>query len=90
MTKSLSPEYLKLQQEVERIKKLKERSYKTIDRHNTTIKQLLENCPHEEIVQKSSYYSGSYYDKAYTVYWNQCSLCGAKSEDAVDQHSYYG
>jgi hypothetical protein len=86
----LSPEYLVLQAEVANIQKLKERVQKTMDRHNAKIKQLLESCTHEEIEVKSSYFPGSYNDKAYTDYWNRCKLCGATSEKTTDEHSYYG
>jgi len=61
-----------------------------MDRHNAKIKQLLESCTHEEIEVKSSYFPGSYYDKACTDYWNRCKLCGATSEKTTDEHSYYG
>lgn len=87
---TLSPEYLALQAEVARIQKLKNRIQKTMDRHNATIKELLKACTHEEIVEKSSYFPGSYNDKAYTDYWHRCKLCGAESERKTVGHSYYG
>jgi hypothetical protein len=49
-----------------------------------------EMCPHLEIEKKSCYFSGSYYDKAYTEYWNQCKCCGAKSEAWTETHNWYG
>lgn len=51
---------------------------------------LLEGCPHEEVETKSSYFSGSYYDLAYTDYWNECLLCGARSERTTREHNHYG
>ena len=51
---------------------------------------LYKECPHTHIELKSSYFSGSYYDKAYTDYWNECSVCGAKSETTTKMSSYYG
>ena len=68
-----------------------ERKHKTIAKHQNELKQLLAQCTHEgHIEQKSSYFSGSYNDTAYTRYWNQCMLCGAKSEDTIKDHAYYG
>lgn len=53
---------------------------KLIVKHNTAIKELLNDCTHDETILKSEDFPGSYYDKSYTEYWNECILCGAKSE----------
>ncbi len=50
----------------------------------------LKNCPHDKVSEKSSYFPGSYNDKAYTNYWNQCDICGTKSEITTKDHSWYG
>lgn len=49
-----------------------------------------DNCKHPKIVKKESYFEGSYYDKAYTDHWNECEICGAKSEVRHESHSWYG
>ena len=49
-----------------------------------------ELCPHTTLKEESSYFPGSYYDKASTDYWNVCTRCGAKSEVTTKTHSYYG
>lgn len=61
-----------------------------INKHNTAIQKLLEECTHDEVEKKSEYVSGTYYDKAYTEYWVVCTLCGAKSERTTETHSWYG
>lgn len=61
-----------------------------ITKHQKELQDLLSQCPHTDVEAKSRYYSGDYYDKAHTTYWNQCKLCGAKSPDTVETHSYYG
>jgi len=63
---------------------------KLIKKHNEAIKVLLETCTHDEVDRKSEYYEGSYYDKAYTMYWNECKLCGSKSKKTNETHSWYG
>ena len=64
---------------------------KLISKHQKELRELLATCTHEgHVVEKSSYFSGSYYDKAYTDYWNECSLCGERSEVTTKMHSYYG
>jgi hypothetical protein len=63
---------------------------KLISKHNDAIKELLEGCTHEEVEKKSRYFSGSYYDKASTDYWNECKLCGATSEITSETHGWYG
>jgi hypothetical protein len=49
-----------------------------------------ELCPHTEVESKSTYYDGSYYDKAYTNHWIECKCCGKKSEITTETHSWYG
>lgn len=61
-----------------------------IAKHNNAIKKLLEECTHDEVEKKSEYFGGSYYDKAHTEYWVECTLCGAKSERTTETHSWYG
>jgi len=53
------------------------------------IKQM---CPHpDEYLKKESRYSGgSYYDRASTDHWTECTLCGSRSEIKTETHSYYG
>lgn len=67
------------------------RKRKLISKHEAELKSLYATCTHEGYVEKKSrYWGGSYYDKAHTTHWNQCTLCGAKSEDTIEEHSYYG
>lgn len=73
------------------LEQLINRKHKIIEKHNRELRQLLSQCNHEGYTeQKQSYYEGSYYDKAYTAYWNQCKLCGKMSERVYDRHHYYG
>jgi hypothetical protein len=64
---------------------------KLIAKHQGELAQMLEACTHEGyLVEKSRYFSGSYTDTAHTTYWNECTLCGRKSEDTVKEHGWYG
>lgn len=64
---------------------------KLIAKHQGELAQMLEACTHEgHIEEKSSFFSGSYNDTAYTRYWTQCSLCGRKGQDTIKEHGYYG
>lgn len=63
---------------------------KLIAKHKSAIQELLDGCTHDEVEQKSYYFSGSYLDTAYTDYWNECTLCGATSEKTHKSHGYYG
>jgi NAD-dependent dihydropyrimidine dehydrogenase PreA subunit len=60
------------------------------DEQREVLKTMLEDCPHTELKRESSYYEGSYYDKAYNETWNTCTLCGKCSEKTVERMSYYG
>lgn len=63
---------------------------KLLVKHQNKIKELLKNCPHPELEQKSYYFPGSYTDTAYTQRWNQCKICNARSEIITESHGYYG
>jgi hypothetical protein len=67
-----------------------DRKQKLIAKHQKELMELLNTCTHEHIEEKSYYFSGSYFDKAYTEYWNQCKLCGAESKKTINDHSWYG
>lgn len=51
-----------------------------------------EMCPHpqEYLKKESRYCSGSYYDRASTAHWTECTLCGSQSEITTEIHSCYG
>jgi len=55
-------------------------------------KKLLEICRHPEdyIKDESSYYGGSYYDRAENTRWRVCTVCGCQSEKVTETLSYYG
>lgn len=63
---------------------------KLIAKHKDIVKQLLAECTHDEVITKSQYFEGSYYDKASTKYWDECLLCGAKINHRNETHSWYG
>jgi ribosomal protein S14 len=64
---------------------------KLIHKHQKELQEIYDQCNHHGTVEeKSSYFSGSYNDHAYTRYWNQCTVCGMKSEDVIKEHGYYG
>lgn len=86
----MTPEYVDYKNRIQEQQAAVARTQELVDREKQLLKDLLEECPHEETEHKSSYYPGSYYDKAYTDHWNECKLCGAKSEVTTETHSYYG
>lgn len=76
---------------MEELKKKVASKRKLIAKHNAELMELLKTCTHEGCVeQKSSYFGGSYYDHAYTRYWNQCTFCGERGPETVKEHGYYG
>lgn len=58
-----------------------------IDKAKSELKTV---CLHEKIEEQHYYFDGSYYDRAYTDRWNQCCICGEKSEVKTEYHSWYG
>lgn len=86
----ITPEYIEFKKKVEAQRKVIDRKRILLDAQREILLLLLIDCPHEEIEEKRSYDSGSYYDKATTQMWNRCKLCGAESQREIIQHNYYG
>lgn len=40
------------------------------------LKTVLQECPHDKLIEKSHYYPGSYYDKSFTEKYDECTVCG--------------
>ena len=56
----------------------------------TAEKDRAQACTHPTIEKKSYYDRGSYDTMASTEFWNECTVCGAKSETWSKSHGYYG
>lgn len=63
---------------------------KLIEKHKDELLVMLADCPHDHLEKRSQYYSGTYYDRSYTEYWNECRCCGATSQRTTDNKGYYG
>lgn len=46
--------------------------------------------PVEHIEPKTYYFGGGHNDKAYTEYWDECTICGERSVVNRKDHNYYG
>ena len=71
-------------------KKLVARHQRLVIKHQTAIKELFAGCTHEELEKKSMYFSGSYYDKESTDYWDECKLCGKRFNQISKTGYSYG
>lgn len=60
------------------------------DRIEKLLKQRVENCPHNEQDEHSSYFSGSYDEVARTYYSIKCHTCGETLKSWDKAHNYYG
>lgn len=49
-----------------------------------------DHCPHTETTMKRKYVEGGYLDKGYEERWNECTVCGAKSEVLRESDGHYG
>jgi hypothetical protein len=66
------------------------RKRKLLERHHQELGELLAQCLHETLEQKERYYEGSYYDRASTDYWSECTICGKRLNKRTETHSWYG
>ena len=86
----MTPEYIEFKKQVEQQRKVIARKQALVNKQRDILNEMLLTCTHEEVEHKSSYFSGSYYNKAYTTHQNQCCLCHAKGPETVEDHNYYG
>lgn len=78
--------------ETKELLKKKKQAITALQKYNTLKKEVEDNCTHPEdhLTPKEKYYEGDYYNKAYTEYYNQCTICMKCSEKTRITHSYYG
>jgi hypothetical protein len=77
------------EQQLAKVDKRIERVRKRFADLNAERNAILANCPHDRIERKDHYYSGDYLNTSYTEHWNQCAVCGAKSEVTIENHGSY-
>ena len=53
-------------------------------------KELQNHCNHSKTYVKEYYFSGSYYDHAYTKFTKYCVYCGKEIEVIIKEHSWFG
>ncbi len=68
------------------------RKRKLIAKHQQELSKLLVKCPHDEVVSKSYYFRGGYLDKSYIELWDECTLCGHRTNkrDDPNHHGSFG
>lgn len=69
-----------------KLKKLKKRRDKIENQIREMAQELTECCPHDKVIIKESYISGSYLDKEEYITSTYCELC----ETLVDRKIKYG
>lgn len=62
----------------------------SIEKHKRKLQDLLDSCPHENVVKKERHFEGDYYNKAHTEYYKECTLCGKELDWNMIQHDWYG
>lgn len=75
---------------LQEVNKITKRMHKSQSKYLTQIAELKARCPCDALIDKSFYSDGSYYDKAYTNYWQECIACGKKYNQRHETHSWYG
>jgi len=66
----------------------------SVDQQEQEVQKAVEHlqsiCDHKDVEVEKSYFSGSYYDRAYTTKRIKCKICGSVSEWTREDHSWYG
>jgi hypothetical protein len=85
---------LAIQSEIARLTKVKDGynakanlAFQKIQRQQEMLRAI---CTHEGNEVEKSYFSGSYYDQAYTEKRFKCKTCGKTTEWKRETHSWYG
>jgi len=78
--------------ETKELLKKKKQALAALEKYNLLKSEVEAQCHHpgEYLVAKERYYEGDYYNKAYTEFYNQCTICLKCSESTRRTHSYYG
>ena len=85
-----SPEIkAKLTPEQKKFLQVKKRKEAAVVRARSALRDHEKTCDHF-LVHDSSYYSGSYYDTAYTTYYHRCLLCDYREEVSETNHGWFG
>ena len=79
----MTPEYIKFKAKLKR-------KAKVLAKHEFQYAALKKECPHEEIEAKESYSPGGYLNCGSSSYWNQCTLCGKRSEVTTESDGMHG
>lgn len=79
----------------ERYNRLAQRALPLIDALNEIRKEqsklmdmMKAECKCENLVKESLHMDGSYYDKGYSKYWDQCKFCGKRYNERSEMGSY--
>ena len=73
------------------IKLLLEKERKKKAKIDQKINDLISQCTHEGfLLDKQKYHEGGYDYTAWTDYWTECAVCGAKSSISRESHGWYG
>lgn len=66
-----------------KLKELRKRRDKLDIQINEMNNELVECCPHDEVMSDESYVSGSYLDKEQYITTYYCGLCGVKLDKKI-------
>ncbi len=86
----MTPEYEAFKEQVAKQRRIVDQKQTLANKQRAVLTELLKQCTHEELEEKSSYSEGDYYNKASTDRWMQCKLCGERGPVSTTMHSYYG
>jgi transcription elongation factor Elf1 len=71
-------------------KRLRKQAKKKLRRAERKELEAQNSCPHTDTKRKDIYFSGSYLDKAKTITYLTCALCGKSMGSSVETHSWFG
>lgn len=81
-------------EKIEDLIKLKQKQFvranQRLNKLQQELQQMYKSCSHPRLESKENYFDGSYYDKASSVYWDECTLCGKTFNQRTVTYSYYG
>lgn len=63
---------------------------KKADLAYSRVKELVDECTHDETFENEHYFGGSYLDTDYTDYWDECVVCGKSFNKRHVGHGSYG
>lgn len=80
----------KIKKKIKESEKLRKEGKKLVSKADKLMSEARDQCPHTVTETHDEYFEGTYLDKARTVTYKFCAICGKQLDSETTMHSWYG